>query len=670
MVKKWTTFGFLILSLNLIQVKLLSQCYELVWADEFNYSGLPDSLKWTFETGGDGWGNNELQYYTENRTENARVEDSILIIEARNEDYMGSEYTSARLTTYANGHSWKYGKIEARMKLPYGQGIWPALWMLGSSYFEGVGWPACGEIDIMEMVGGIDGDNIVHSTLHWEGADGSHASYGLSFELNSGIFADEYHVFTTVWDEQYIRSYVDDEQFYVIDISAAGLEEFHNDFFIILNLAVGGNWPGNPDATTVFPQRLEIDYIRVYQGTGNFNIESKNSIYPNDSAVTFSLPYNPDYNYNWSLPEDCELLTETTDTNQISVNWRCTNGAVSCELTGNCDTYSITKNISVAEYEIEGENFYEEPGTSFTFNVPLLHQTTYNWEVPADAIITSGQGTNSVIVEWGDTEGNVELEINNQCGISNLMHRIREYGQFPYPNPDTPHEIPGWFWATEYDFGGEGSAYHDLDEENQGGGPRQDEGVDTEYNDGGSNVGWIDAGEWLKYTVEVAESKLYDVNIRVASENDGTRGPLTITSNNNESLIFSSIPNTGSWSSFETISGQIYLSEEDTEVTIDVGEGGYNIGKIKFGVPVLLNPNKAIEFSIYPNPATDIVNIIASEEVRTLIITSTTGSELLTIENINQQYFEVRTESLSQGIYFIRMVMKSGNSLVQFLIIK
>ena len=146
---------FLALGLIFMITSLRAQgCYELVWSDEFNYTGLPDPAKWTHEVGGGGYGNNELQYYTENRLENSRVEDGKLIIEARKEMHEANNYTSARLITYKNGHSFRYGRIEARMKLPYGQGIWPAFWMLGDGIFEGTPWPACGELDITEMVGG------------------------------------------------------------------------------------------------------------------------------------------------------------------------------------------------------------------------------------------------------------------------------------------------------------------------------------------------------------------------------------------------------------------------------------------------------------------------------------------------------------------------------------
>lgn len=234
---------------------------NLVWSEEFDYTGLPDASYWNMETGGGGWGNNELQNYTD-REDNASVSDGYLTITAKEESYGGRNYTSARITTQ-NKFDFKYGKIEARIKLPYGQGIWPAFWMLGSN-INSVSWPGCGEIDIMEMVGGTNRDNISHSTIHWDN-NGDHASYGESYTLSSGIFADDFHVFSVEWDAQTIKGFVDGTQYFVADITPSGLSEFHEDFFIILNLAVGGNWPGSPDASTVFPQTMQVDYIRVYK---------------------------------------------------------------------------------------------------------------------------------------------------------------------------------------------------------------------------------------------------------------------------------------------------------------------------------------------------------------------------------------------------------------------
>ena len=234
---------------------------KLAWSDEFDGTSLNEKY-WNYEIGNNnGYGNNELEYY---KKENTSVKDGYLIVEAKQESAGNQSYTSSRLTTQ-NKFNFKYGRVDIRAALPKGQGIWPALWMLGKNITT-VNWPKCGEIDIMEMIGGDASgrDNTVYGTPHWDN-NGSHAQYGGSTKLASGIFSGEFHVFSIVWDEKKIVWYLDDKQFHIIDTTPAGLSEFQEEYFLLVNLAVGGDWPGKPDGTTVFPQQLVVDYIRVFQ---------------------------------------------------------------------------------------------------------------------------------------------------------------------------------------------------------------------------------------------------------------------------------------------------------------------------------------------------------------------------------------------------------------------
>ena len=230
----------------------------LVWSDEFDGTTINTS-NWTFEigTGTWGWGNNELQYYQE---DNTSIIDGNLVIEARKQTLESSSYTSSRLIT-RNKKSFQYGRVDIRAAMPEGQGLWPALWMLGSNHLQ-VGWPTCGEIDIMEMIGGEGRDNILRGTAHWN--QSGHAYYGQQF-TNDTKLSKEYHVYSIIWDEQNIRWYFDDINFNTMDITPAELSAFHNNFYFIMNIAVGGNWPGNPDTSTYFPQWMIVDYIRVFQ---------------------------------------------------------------------------------------------------------------------------------------------------------------------------------------------------------------------------------------------------------------------------------------------------------------------------------------------------------------------------------------------------------------------
>jgi len=239
--------------------------YTLVWQDEFDGTAL-SSANWKYEigTGSNGWGNSELQYYTD---ANTKVENGVLTIIAKKQIYNSSQYTSSRISSYGL-QSFKYGRIDIRAALPFGQGIWPALWMLGDD-FTNIGWPQCGEIDIMEMVGGESserkGDNIAHGTVHWADANDSHAELSGYKKISNGILYDEYHVFSIIWDKDGITWYIDDQSFHSIDIRDGQFEEFRQSQFFIFNVAVGGKWPGNPNSTTTFPQQLHVDYVRVFQ---------------------------------------------------------------------------------------------------------------------------------------------------------------------------------------------------------------------------------------------------------------------------------------------------------------------------------------------------------------------------------------------------------------------
>jgi beta-glucanase (GH16 family) len=236
----------------------------LVWSDEF--SGANINLdNWTHEigNGNNGWGNNELEYYTSS-SENSYLSNGKLIIEAKEQNVSGYNYTSARMIS-AGKREFTYGRVDVRAKLPEGQGIWPAVWMLGADIFT-QGWPACGEIDIMELVGHQSSE--VHGTAHW-GNQGSPSTYqGNGYTLAGGKkFSDEFHVFTIIWENNSIKWFVDDVQFFSItDANVTNTSyPFNDNFFFIMNVAVGGNWPGSPNASTVFPQRMHVDYVRIFQ---------------------------------------------------------------------------------------------------------------------------------------------------------------------------------------------------------------------------------------------------------------------------------------------------------------------------------------------------------------------------------------------------------------------
>ncbi len=232
--------------------------WELVWQDEFDGEAV-NRQNWAFDLGGGGgWGNRERQWYTD-RPENVRLEDGVLIIEAREEEFLRGDYTSGRIKT-ERLHTWTYGRFEARIQIPTGQGIWPAFWLLGA---EGGTWPNNGEIDIMENIGREP--YAVHGTVHGPGYSGGQG-VGRPFIKTTAPYAANFHVYAVEWEPERIRWLVDERETFVITpTDVPGRWVFDHPFHIILNVAVGGNWPGYPDETTLFPQQMKVDYVRVYQ---------------------------------------------------------------------------------------------------------------------------------------------------------------------------------------------------------------------------------------------------------------------------------------------------------------------------------------------------------------------------------------------------------------------
>ncbi|MBT8230684.1 MAG: family 16 glycosylhydrolase [Bacteroidia bacterium] len=239
------------------------QGMNLIWSDEFNGTELLQD-DWTYEigNGASGWGNNELQYYT---GENTIFYEGHLVLQAREEFFGGFNYTSSRIIT-KDKFEFTHGRVDIRAVLPEGQGIWPALWMLGANISD-VGWPRCGEIDIMELVGHEPGT--VHGTVHYPDQGGNRIFTGNETSLsNNRKFSQDFHVFSVIWEEDRIKWLMDDKQFYQVSRTSLGSQNpypFNEPFFFIFNIAVGGNWPGSPDSTTSFPQNMIIDYIRVFQ---------------------------------------------------------------------------------------------------------------------------------------------------------------------------------------------------------------------------------------------------------------------------------------------------------------------------------------------------------------------------------------------------------------------
>ena len=302
---RWIKRLFCLSAWGLLAMPMLCQAdWQLAWSDEFNQAdgSSPASTNWNYDLGGGGWGNGELENYTA-RTNNARIVGGQLVIEAKAESYGGNSYTSARLLTKGKW-SWTYGRMEARIKIPRGQGIWPAFWMLGTN-IDSVNWPTCGEIDIMENIGKPSDQGTTHGTIHGPGYSGGGGLSG-TFTLPGGAaLADGFHIFAVEWTTNQIQWFVDTNLYFTVTPASLNGNTwvFTQPQYLLLNVAVGGGWPGYPDGTTIFPQQMLVDYVRVYKyvppipsaptvPTGFTASAGSSKVYLNWNAVANATGYN------------------------------------------------------------------------------------------------------------------------------------------------------------------------------------------------------------------------------------------------------------------------------------------------------------------------------------------------------------------------------------------
>lgn len=366
-------FLWINICLFLFAINAKSQCYNLVWSDEFEGTAL-DETKWSYQTGGNGWGNNELQYYTNGA--NTQVSNNTLSIIAKEETLNGSNYTSSRIRSINKG-DWTYGKMEASIKLPEGQGIWPAFWMMPTESVYGI-WPTSGEIDIMEYLG--HQTSTIYGTCHYGSSFADKSSSGNSNNINPATYADgNFHNFSIEWEPTQIRWYVDGTQYHTFNAADVGAYTFpfDQDFHFILNVAVGGNWPGSPDATTVFPSILEVDYVRVYQELSDIEIVGENRVEPNKQGVKYTVPNLPNTTYTWSLPFGATIISGM-NTNEITVDWAALGGNIEVVMVNNCGTVCLLYPVEVNSNQILNASFESDYDQWYpnTFN-----GATTNWNV-------------------------------------------------------------------------------------------------------------------------------------------------------------------------------------------------------------------------------------------------------------------------------------------------
>lgn len=368
----------LLISILIFNYSSIAQCPALVWSDEFSGTAL-DAAKWTAETGGGGWGNSELQYY---KAANATVTAGTLKITAKKERVQANNYTSARIKTYLKG-DWTYGRFEARIKLPKGAGLWPAFWMMPTDSYYGT-WPKSGEMDISELIGSKPTNSF--GTLHYGTSSTDHQYKSADFYLNSGTYADAFHVFAIEWQAGVIRWFVDDNLYSTITTSTISpyAWPFDKRFYIILNLAVGGTLGGTVD-DTIFPATMEVDYVRIYGGNTP-TISGKRVVLNQAQGETYSIAdAATGSTYTWAVPSGATLASGQ-GTSSIKVNWVNTSsgGNVTCAVTSSCGTSNLVMNV------------YVEP--SYTFGFSFL-----NFDATGQATYSRSDGTYTTVANPSPT---------------------------------------------------------------------------------------------------------------------------------------------------------------------------------------------------------------------------------------------------------------------------
>ncbi len=600
-----------------------SQNWQLVWSDEFNGSISPD---WVFETGrgASGWGNNELQYY---RRENATVQNGHLVITARRENFGGAQYTSARMKTQGK-KSWKYGRMEARISMPAFQGVWPAFWMLGDN-ISSVGWPACGEIDVMEHV---NAEHRTYGTIHWRDQNGNYANYGGNVGVNN---ITGFHNYAVEWDENRIQWFLDGVKYHEVNIAGGvnGTHEFHNNYFLLLNMAIGGNWPGFSVDNGAFPAQMRVDYVRVY---------TRSNTPTGDPGLAGTY-----------------YLRNRHSNKYMDV------GGWSTEPGGN-----------IIQWDYHG-------GNNQKFRLVHLGSGTYRIES-----VHSGHALD--VGGWSTSNGANILQWNAHNGANQQFVAIpvgNGYYKLLNKHSNKLIEVAGWSTSNggniqQWQDGGQTSAHWQLVPAGGGGFEKviQAEsysamaGVQLEGTSdagGGQNVGWIDAGDWMAYNgINFPASGAYKIEYRVASP-----GGAQLSADLNAGSIQLGnvgIPATGGWQNWTTVSHTVNVNAGTYNFGIYAPQSGWNINWIKITqVSGAKMSSLALEeevenpITVFPNPAFDRISVAGAEASDISIVDMYGDEARISFARNKSGSASADISDLVPGVYMIKVL--GHDKMIRFL---
>lgn len=626
---------FFLAALFMIRAQGYAQNWELVWSDEFNYTGLPDGNKWSFDVHGPGWVNNERQNYTNRRLENARVENGKLILEARRDWFGGHEISSARLVS-ANKGDWTYGRMEVRAKLPAGRGTWPAIWMLPTDWTYG-GWPASGEIDIMEYVGYQP--DVVHSSVHTRDRNFMNRN-NFTVTHNNNSVEEQFNNYVVEWRKDRLDFFVNNVKIGTYANTGGGwaVWPFDKRFHMILNLAIGGDWGGAQGIdNNIFPTRMEVEYVRVFKEgtsvTGDPNLAGTYRLQNRFSGLYMDVSGNStnnDANIQQWTGNDCACQQFTfTHLGAGTYKIIAKHSGKSLDVAG----FSTSDGGNVIQYPYNGtlNQQFVVKGTGDGYYKIIGKQSNKLVEVGGWSTVPGGN-----VQQWADA--------NQSSGQWKLIPVTTGGGGFSTT-----------IQAESY------SAMLGVTKEG------------TTDNGGGENVGYIDAGDWMAYNnITIPASGAYTIEYRVASQSGGrlsadlNAGSIQLGAVN--------IPATGGWQNWTTVSHTVNMNAGTYNFGIFAQTGGWNINWFRIfragAAAARSNESNLLEMptalesvEFYPNPAAAELFIKSSQDWTggTAKIFDSMGIE---VSSTLVEADKLDVASLETGIYTI-LITKDGKKVTK-----
>jgi beta-glucanase (GH16 family) len=669
----WAKRFFLLTVGAFIFFNSYSQCEVLVWSDEFEGTGAPNSAYWGYDLGAGGWGNNEVQTYT-NSTTNVRQENGKLIIDAIKSN---GTWTSARIKTQ-NKMTFTYGKLVFRAKLPTGVGTWPALWMLGQN-ISSVGWPACGEIDVMEHVG--KNQNVVQAALHTPSSFGNTVNKG---SKTVSTVSTEFHDFAVSWNAERIQFSIDGVVYYTYNppVKNASTYPFNAAQFIIMNIAMGGNFGGPTIDPALTSARMEVEYVRLYEERTAPLITGPEFVYENQNNLTYEAPeYGAGVDYIWTAPAGAEIVSGQ-GTNQVTIDWGDTDGTLALDLTGEtgCTDNSVELNVttiveptgdkylahSFATSQLTNWTTNGSPGVtlqlvsdklSATYNTSALKYIQYELPKAVDveqysivklpiSIPSSSASVPELIMTFRDGDGNetISTSFELDASVKDGITRIYSYNFDDLWDQNTPAVNPNLMkYVRIYIIPGQGSfTIGDLYFYNNESAPVAPTGLTAQIDGSEVTLAWQD----------LSNATAFHLYRSATANGTYTRIKSNLETSENPYLI---IPTSGV--NYYKVSG------------VNVNGESAQSASVEAIAVVTATEDPLAGVSVFPNPSMGKFQITLPEQVLDRIdLYDLKGREIAHQVKTDSQQITLTMDTPTQGIYFLRLVQKNKSRVYKILV--